>query len=187
VTELQEFLRRVITGLDVTEIPYMLVGSVASSAHGNPRSTYDLDIVIAPTAMQLSSVVSEFQKDLYADVASAEQAMANRSMFNVIDFKKGLKADLILLKDREFGKVEFGRRQKVEVFGSYAWVASAEDVILSKLEWSKLGDSERQYRDAMQVAATQHLTLDLNYFEELGGTIEGGRPAGQATGRDCER
>lgn len=81
------------------------------------------------------------------------QEFLRRVITGLDDFKKGLKADSILLKDREFGKVEFG------------WVASAEDVILSKLEWSKLSDSERQYRDAMQVAATQHQTLDLNYLK----------------------
>jgi hypothetical protein len=85
-------------------------------------------------------------------------------MFNVIDFKSGLKVDLIFLKHRDFGKAEFSRRQKIEVVGSVAWTASAEDVILSKLEWSKLGDSERQYRDAMTVAATQPDLLDVNYL-----------------------
>lgn len=164
MTELAEFLRRVIQELDAAEIPYMVVGSVASSAHGNPRSTHDIDIVFSPTQHQLIAVVEKFQKGLYADLQSAQQAMADKSMFNIVDFSKGLKADLIFLKDRGFDQAEFSRRQKVEVFGHQAWAASAEDVILSKLEWSKLGDSERQYRDATAVAAMQRETLDLNYL-----------------------
>jgi hypothetical protein len=164
VTELEEFLRRIIQGLDAAEIPYMVVGSVASSAHGNPRSTYDVDVVIAPTPLQLTTVVRSYQQDLYADLNSAQQAMTNQSMFNVIDFSKGLKADLIFLKHRKFDLEEFSRRRKVQLHGNIAWAASPEDVILSKLEWSKMGDSERQYRDAMAVAAMQSTSLDVEYL-----------------------
>jgi hypothetical protein len=80
VTELEEFLRRVVRGLDDAEIPYMIVGSVAGSAHGNPRSTNDLDIVISPTLLQLAQVIADFQKDLYADLLSAQQAIRRCSM-----------------------------------------------------------------------------------------------------------
>ena len=181
MTELQEFLRHIVRELHAAEIPYMIVGSVASSAHGNPRSTHDVDVVIAPSSSQLADVIQRYQKDLYADLGSAQQAMANRSMFNVIDFGKGLKADLIFLKTRAFDQQEFSRRQMVEVFGSMAWTASAEDVILSKLEWCKLGDSERQYRDAMAVAAMQHETLDLAYLRRVGDKIRRCRVAKQVT------
>jgi predicted nucleotidyltransferase len=164
VSELEAFLQRIVQELEAAKISYMVVGSVASSAHGNPRSTNDIDIVIAPSPAQLIDIVREFQHDLYADLNSAQQAMASGSMFNVIDFSKGLKADLFFLKPRDFSQREFSRREKIEVFGSLAWAASAEDVILSKLEWSRLGDSERQYRDALMIAAEQRDALDINYL-----------------------
>jgi hypothetical protein len=172
VTELEEFLRRVVSDIESAEIPYMVVGSVAAAAHGNPRSTHDVDIVIAPSTQQLTIVVQRFQYDLYADLTSAQSAMSTSSMFNIIDFNKGLKADLIFLKQRPFDQIEFSRRQKIKALGALVWAASAEDIILSKLEWSRLGDSERQYRDAFAVAAMQLDSIDRNYLQRWAVELE---------------
>jgi len=164
VTELAEFLRWVIAEIESAGIPYMVVGSIAASAHGNPRSTNAIDIVISPSSQQLTNAVEKFQESVYADIAGAQAAMSAASMFNIIDFRKGLKADLIFLKPRPFNQTEFSRRQRLLAFGSQVWAATAEDVILSKLEWAKIGDSERQYRDAFAVAAMQRDLLDVDYL-----------------------
>ena len=57
---LEELLSRLAPALEQAQVPYMLTGSVASSAHGVPRSTRDLDIVIAPTRAQLLALMREF-------------------------------------------------------------------------------------------------------------------------------
>ena len=66
----------------------------------------------------------------------------------------------------------FAWREKANYLGEPRWFATAEDVILAKLEWSKLGDSERQYVDAVNVAKVQGERLDraylLNWAKELG-------------------
>jgi len=53
-------------------------------------------------------------------------------------------------------------------------VVSAEDSILSKLEWSPSGESERQLRDAASILAVQGDELNWEYLErwalELGVT-----------------
>jgi hypothetical protein len=46
-------LRAIRAALEAASIPYMVVGSFASTAHGKPRTTQDLDIVIDPTAAAL--------------------------------------------------------------------------------------------------------------------------------------
>jgi hypothetical protein len=168
VTELEEFLQWVVAEIESVGIPYMVVGSVAAGAHGNPRSTHDVDIVISPSPQQLATAIERFQNSVYADLESAKAAMSAASMFNIIDFRKGLKADLIFLKPRPFDKMEFSRRQRLTAFGSQIWAASAEDVILSKLEWAKMGDSERQYRDAFAVAAMQRDVIDVAYLHRWG-------------------
>ena len=43
----QELLKRVVRILDGAKIKYMLTGSVVSSLQGEPRSTHDIDIVVA--------------------------------------------------------------------------------------------------------------------------------------------
>ena len=84
-------------------------------------------------------------------------------MFNVIDFEHGIKADLVLL--REFSRTEFSRRRPADIDGVPAFVMTAEDAILSKLEWCKLGESERQFRDAVDVASVMRDTLDISYLK----------------------
>ena len=59
-----------------------------------------------------------------------------------------MKVDLILRKDRTFSVTEFERRETHEVEGMRLTLATPEDVLLAKLEWAKLGDSERQLEDA---------------------------------------
>lgn len=63
----------------------------------------------------------------------------------------GWKVDLIVRNGRPFSETEFGRRQKAELLGVEVSLATIEDVLLSKLEWSRLGDSELQRRDVLQL------------------------------------
>ena len=45
------------------------------------------------------------------------------------------------------------------------YVASAEDTLISKLEWSQMGESERQLRGAAGIIRTQGKNLDSSYIE----------------------
>jgi len=144
----------------------MLTGSVASSIHGRPRSTLDLDIVIAPSRMQLLALIREFPNDrYYADEEQALQALANRSQFNVMDFATGWKMDFIIAEDSEYGRTAFARRHLTDVAGHATYVASAEDVLLAKLRWAKLSGSDRQLQDAAAIVSTQLGKLDVAYVE----------------------
>ena len=87
-------------------------------------------------------------------------------MFNIIDFKTGLKADLIIRKNRAFSVEEFARRQQGTILGMTTSITSAEDVILSKLEWDKITPSERQVRDAVNVAKVKGAALDVDYLRK---------------------
>jgi hypothetical protein len=160
------FLQRLVKLLDSAGIAYMVAGSVGSNVYGHPRTTNDIDIIIDASADQLDDFLSALG-DAYSNVQSGAEAIDD-GMFNIIDFSSGMKADLVLLKDREFSRTEFARRRLTEVDGVPAWVVSAEDAILSKLEWSKMGESERQFRDALNVAATMGTELDMAYLKTWG-------------------
>jgi hypothetical protein len=162
----QAFLKKVISALDDAGIPYMVCGSLGSSFHGEPRATMDVDVVIDPAPDQLGRFLDRLGTDFYASRPAAEEAVANRSMFNVIDNETGWKADLIIRKKRPFSETEFARRSSVDVEGLALTMATPEDVILSKLEWSARAESERQYRDALGVARTQGGRLDRAYLEK---------------------
>lgn len=161
-----ELLQRVTAALDANAIPYMLTGSVASSMYGIPRATNDIDIVISPTRDRLLSVVQLFQRvGLTVEPEIAVSALRNQTQFNLIDFPRGLKVDLIVRKDRDFSVTEFGRRATHEVEGMRLTIATPEDVLLAKLEYAKLGDSERQLIDAAGILKVQGDALDTSYVE----------------------
>jgi hypothetical protein len=163
---LEELLSRLAPALQRVQVPYMVTGSVASSAHGIPRSTRDLDIVIAPTRAQLLALMKEFPRDrYYADEQQALQALASRGQFNVIDFATGWKTDFIIAQDSAYGRSALGRRMLIDVGGTTVSVAAPEDVIIAKLEWAKLGKSDRQLQDAAGIVSTQGGKLDLTYIE----------------------
>jgi hypothetical protein len=76
---LEELPLRLVPALTRAEVPYHADGFVGS-AHGMPRSSRDLHIVIAPTRAQLLELMQEFPGDgYYADEQQALQELANRS------------------------------------------------------------------------------------------------------------
>lgn len=163
---LEDLLSRLVPALESARVPYMLTGSVASSAHGVPRSTRDLDIVIAPTRAQLMALIGQFPSShYYADEQQALEALANRSQFNVIDLASGWKIDFIIAEDSEHGRNAMQRRKRIEVAGNAVYVASPEDVIIAKLRWAKQGGSDRQLQDVAGIAGMQGSNLDLAYVE----------------------
>jgi len=159
--------KRITTALDQAGVAYMLTGSFASAHYGAPRSTQDIDFVIEATAAQLRNFVEGLPSDeYYADLESALDAQRRESLFNVIDLKTGWKIDLIFRKSRAFSREEFNRRQHAILQGLRLSVASAEDIIVAKLEWSKLSQSNRQIEDAAAVLRLRGQELDRSYLDK---------------------
>jgi hypothetical protein len=145
----------------------MLTGSYASSLHGQPRATQDIDIVIAPSRAQLLALLQKLpDTEYYVSEDAALEALSHQSQFNVIDFATGWKVDFIIMKARDFSREEFSRRTILEVENVPLSVASAEDVLIAKLEWAKLGASERQIEDAAGILRLQGDRLDRGYVEK---------------------
>jgi hypothetical protein len=161
-----EALRKIVFALDSAKIPYMLTGSFASTYYGVTRSTQDIDLVIAPTPGQLRVFAESLPSDAYyVDLEAAQEALSRHSLFNVLDLGSGWKFDLIICKARAFSAEEFRRRQLVEIRDLPIYVASAEDVVLSKLEWSKKGKSRRQVEDVSAILKITWEFLDHPYLE----------------------
>lgn len=170
---LRDAFRSVRDALEDAGVPYMVTGSIASSVHGVPRATQDIDIVIEPTREQLVALMQRFVEPTYdADVDDALEAFRRRSMFSVIDRKGIWKIDFIIRKQRPFSKKEFDRRRKIEVLDVSVYAATAEDVLLAKLEWAKLGESERQIRDAAGIIEIQGENLDHEYVERWAAALD---------------
>ena len=168
----QQLLTRLSEILDRAHVAYMLTGSYASSVHGTPRASQDVDIVIAPNRPQLSALLKLLpDTEYYVSEEAALDAFARRSQFNVVDFDTGWKVDFIIVKDREFSRTEFERRRLLELDGLALYFASPEDVLIAKLEWAKLGASSRQIEDAAGILALQGDRLDTAYVAHWVATL----------------
>lgn len=144
----------------------MLTGSFASSFHGAPRATQDIDIVISPTPDQVRAFVAQLPRtEYYVDENAALEAVRREGQFNVIDLATGWKVDLIIRKSRAFSREEFERRAAADIHGVRIDIASVEDLIVAKLEWAKLGGSERQIEDAATMLRRRRAVIDLPYVE----------------------
>lgn len=144
----------------------MLTGSFASSYHGAPRATQDVDLVIAPTGEQLRTFVALLPRDqFYVDEGAAREALRLEGLFNLIDLRTGWKVDLIIRKSRQFSREEFDRRRVVEIEGASVPVASPEDVLIAKMEWARMGQSARQIEDAAKMLSVRAQQLDRTYIE----------------------
>lgn len=161
-------------------VPYSVVGSVASSAHGIARATLDADLVADLRAPHVQPLVDALEETYYIDADVAHDAIRRRAMFNVVHLATMLKVDIYILTPREFDQCSFQRRVTTVLDdaddGRLFAVDTPEDTVLHKLEWYRDGGevSERQWGDLLGILRVQSESLDLDYMrrwaEQLGVT-----------------
>jgi len=170
-------LRTIVGALEAAGIPHMIVGSFASSVHGEPRTTRDLDLVIDPGGEQLARLLEALDPDAYyVDPDVARDAYRRRTMFNVIEIATAWKLDLIIRKARPFSIEEMRRRQVVSILGVEVATATAEDTIIAKLEWAKESGSDRQLEDVAGILRVRGPDLDVDYIERWSAILELAEP-----------
>lgn len=167
----------VTSTLEEIGVPYVIGGSLASITHGVIRNTQDADIVADILPDQISRFTNALKADFYIDPLSIMDAILHRSSFNLIHFGTAFKVDVFLPKDRAFARMQMERRSRRILQDEperTAWVTSAEDIILAKLEWFRLGGevSERQWRDVLGVMKTQGARLDKAYLRHWAAELE---------------
>ncbi|MDX1436258.1 MAG: hypothetical protein R3335_05580 [Anaerolineales bacterium] len=160
---------QVIDVLERLEAPYWIGGSLASALHGVARATLDSDLVANITLDQVEEIVRELEGSFFTDEEMVRNAVARHGSFNLIHRESMFKVDVFLLKERAFDRMQLERRaaQIVTIDPERkAYVCTAEDIILAKLEWYKAGGevSERQWRDVMGVIKVQTGRLDIAYL-----------------------
>lgn len=149
-------------------IPYMVTGSIVSSLQGEPRSTHDIDLVIAIDPDVVDRLVGAFSPPrFYLDEDRMREAIVRKEMFNLIDTESGDKVDFWPLTDEPFDRSRFQRQYEEEVAGAKIAASSPEDTILAKLRWAKQsGGSEKQFVDALRIYEVQYERLDLDYLDK---------------------
>jgi hypothetical protein len=161
----------VIETFDLLGIDYYIGGAVASLAHGIYRTTADVDIIAEINLEHVPAFVQSLQDTYYVDADMIKDAIRHRSEFNVIHLYTMFKVDIFLPKKRPFDQSVRQRVQRSELKileeRSIFNMESAEDVILTKLEWYKMGGgvSDRQWGDILGVLKVQKQRLDQEYLQ----------------------
>ncbi len=163
--------RTVIDGLNELRIPYYIGGSVASSLHGVSRFTADTDIVLALPTLLVDRFAALFTAEFYVDAGMIRESLHHGSCFNVLHLGTGAKFDFFPLRDEPFPQSQFARRIEIstelEDGPITITLATAEDTILQKLLWFRMGGqvSDRQWNDVVGIARAKQGKLDLTYLQ----------------------
>jgi hypothetical protein len=155
--------------LDRAAVDYMVVGSLASSTHGLPRATRDADLIVVITPQQVNRLAAMLRPKFYISEEAALDAIRHDTSFNAIHEETFYQVDLFVMKPTPFNKAQFDRREYIEVDSEHNITMpfqSAEDTILSKLDWFRQGQevSERQWQDVLGVLRAQGEQLDHQYL-----------------------
>ena len=157
-----ETLRDFVEKAKSLGIEFMVTGSYAMSAFGEIRMTRDIDVVIQIDRARAKDFFELFKDDYYVSDEGVRNAIARRSMFNVISLAHGGKIDCIVMKDSDFARQSFRRRWKATVAGIEFWTITKEDLIISKLNWARDSRSEMQIRDIANLTDTEYDSAYVN-------------------------
>ena len=156
--------------LDQTRIPFCLGGSWATTVHGQPRQTLDIDLIVAMLETDIDPLIAALPSDLYISREAVNEAVATHRSFSIIDPATAMKADCFVRGLAPFDLEEFARRQLRKIStesGMTVPVKSPEDSVLRKLLWFRTGGgvSENQWRDVLGVLAVTAEALDNAYLD----------------------
>ncbi len=161
--------------LEELHVDYLVGGSLASSYHGTPRSTQDVDLVADLKPAHVPLLIGRLEDRYYMDRGRMLKAVRARTSFNVIFLRTMFKIDVFLLENDPLMRQEMRRRQRVDIAGgARIEVASAEDTVLQKLAWYRKGGdtSSRQWDDVLGVLKVQRKEIDLAYLRRWAPHLE---------------
>ena len=169
---------RVARAFEKLNTGYYLCGSFASGLHGLYRASADSDFVADLSQYRVPQLAAELAPDFDADEEMMREAVSLQRSFNVVHYETMWKIDVFVLKDRPYDAEALLRAQDSLLDPadptSHVKVATAEDTVLAKLAWYRLGNeqSDRQWADILGVLRLKRVSLSEPYLrrwaKELG-------------------
>jgi hypothetical protein len=155
----------VLGALDAAGVPSMVVGSLASNVHGIPRSTQDADLVVDLAPGSVERLAGQLPSELSLAPQASFEAVTGTSRLLVTLAGHPFVCELFLLSDDPHDRERFVRRIPVRILGHPAFVASAEDMIVTKLRWAAGAMRPKDREDVRNMLAVQGPALDWSYID----------------------
>ena len=174
--DLVDALSPVVAAFRGLGIRHFVGGSVASSFHGAARTTMDVDLVCELEEQQVNTFIEQFDRAFYISEAAIRDAVRRKSCFNLIHLPTSFKIDIFVSRGRPFDTNAMSRACS-HVLGDERSVdvpiATAEDSIVSKLEWYRLSSetSERQWDDVSRMLKILGDAADIAYLENAAKSV----------------
>jgi hypothetical protein len=168
VTEPADAASVVAAILDEVAVPYVIGGSVASSFHGEPRATNDLDVLVDLRPDRVPALVRALRPTFEVWEDTVLDAVRRGRSFSAIHVEELWKVDFFVAGRERLDRLQLERGVAVRLAGRSVRMCSAEDIVLRKLEWNRRsgGVLERQLRDVVGVLKARRDALDLGYLHE---------------------
>ena len=154
----------ILDALETASVPYMIVGSLASNFHGIPRSTRDADFVVELPPGVLQRLADALPPGLTLHSQAAFEAVTGTTRYLVELAGSPFVGELFVRSDDAHDQERFSRRLQVRVFDRVAWVASAEDMIVTKLRWVDQAHRPKDRDDIRNMLAVRAEELDWTYL-----------------------
>jgi hypothetical protein len=161
-----ELLEKIAGSLENLHIPYLVTGSVAAMAFGEPRMTNDIDIVAAVEYEHVGGLMAAFpEEEFYISEEAIRDAVRHQTQFNIIHPASGMKIDIIIRKNTRFNDSRFSRIRRIKAGENFeANFAAPEDIILMKMHYSGEGGSEKHLRDISGILKISGPEVDEGYI-----------------------
>jgi hypothetical protein len=154
--------------LDTLGVAYYLGGSLASSIHGEPRSTNDVDLVASLPSTAVDGLLAALGSDFEVDIEDLRDAIRRRRATHIFFLPAFTRIDLYVCGDKTFDQESMRRRAPFQLLsGARIWISSAEDSVVRKLDWYRRGGevSDRQWRDVLGMLRICGTKIDRVYLE----------------------
>jgi hypothetical protein len=161
---------RVAEVFNLLGIRYAIGGSLASGIHGIPRTTNDADLIADVKPEHVDAIVEHLGEEFYTDRDMIADAVRTEGSFNLIHYDLAFKVDVYVCGANAFRLGQLARRVAHPTEGGHLFhIASAEDTVVAKLHWYRLGGetSERQWRDVIEVLAISGPQLDMVHLRGM--------------------